>query len=50
MIETRAEPTGVEVVVADLSEGIPAEVAEREINGVLIQYRAPPVPYVTSSR
>ncbi|MEU6218498.1 aminomethyl-transferring glycine dehydrogenase [Streptomyces sp. NPDC047022] len=38
VIETRAEPTGVEVVVADLSEGIPADVAEREINGVLIQY------------
>ncbi|MFC9679800.1 aminomethyl-transferring glycine dehydrogenase [Streptomyces sp. NPDC056948] len=38
VIETRAEPTGVEVVVADLSDGIPAEVAEREINGVLIQY------------
>ncbi|WP_030418688.1 aminomethyl-transferring glycine dehydrogenase [Streptomyces sp. NRRL F-5065] len=38
VIRTRAEPTGVEVVVADLSEGIPAEVAEREINGVLIQY------------
>jgi glycine dehydrogenase len=38
VIQTRAEPTGVEVVVADLSEGIPAEVAEREINGVLIQY------------
>lgn len=38
VIQTRAEPTGVEVVVADLSEGIPAEVAERDINGVLIQY------------
>ncbi|MFF0587798.1 aminomethyl-transferring glycine dehydrogenase [Streptomyces sp. NPDC003781] len=38
VIQTRAEPTGVEVVVADLSEGIPAEIAEREINGVLIQY------------
>ncbi|MFF4491617.1 aminomethyl-transferring glycine dehydrogenase [Streptomyces sp. NPDC001544] len=38
VIRTRAEPSGVEVVVADLSEGIPAEVAEREINGVLIQY------------
>ena len=38
VIETRAEPTGVEVVVADLSEGIPAEIAEREINGVLVQY------------
>ncbi|MYS95231.1 MULTISPECIES: aminomethyl-transferring glycine dehydrogenase [Streptomyces] len=38
VIQTRAEPTGVEVVVADLGEGIPAEIAEREINGVLIQY------------
>src|SRR6478736_6809035 len=38
VIETRAEPTGAEVVVADLSEGIPAGIAEREINGVLIQY------------
>ncbi|MYU23027.1 aminomethyl-transferring glycine dehydrogenase [Streptomyces sp. SID8352] len=38
VIRTRAEPTGVEVVVADLSDGIPAEVAEREINGVLLQY------------
>ncbi|WP_416983777.1 aminomethyl-transferring glycine dehydrogenase [Streptomyces sp. T028] len=38
VIETRAEPTGVEVVVADLSEGIPAGIAEREINGVLLQY------------
>ncbi|GAQ58537.1 aminomethyl-transferring glycine dehydrogenase [Streptomyces acidiscabies] len=38
VIRTRAEPTGVEVVVADLSDGIPAEVAGREINGVLIQY------------
>ncbi|MFF8943761.1 aminomethyl-transferring glycine dehydrogenase [Streptomyces sp. NPDC014864] len=38
VIRTRAEPSGVEVVVADLSEGIPAGVAEREINGVLLQY------------
>ncbi|MFE7158830.1 aminomethyl-transferring glycine dehydrogenase [Streptomyces sp. NPDC057636] len=38
VIQTRAEPTGVEVVVADLSEGIPAEVAERGVVGVLIQY------------
>ncbi|MFJ1747059.1 aminomethyl-transferring glycine dehydrogenase [Streptomyces sp. NPDC088116] len=38
VIQTRAEPTGVEVVVADLSEGIPAEVAERGVFGVLIQY------------
>ncbi|MDO0928719.1 aminomethyl-transferring glycine dehydrogenase [Streptomyces sp. TG1A-8] len=38
VIRTRAEPTGVEVVVADLGDGIPAEIAEREINGVLLQY------------
>ncbi|MEU3188316.1 aminomethyl-transferring glycine dehydrogenase [Streptomyces sp. NPDC006923] len=38
VIRTRAEPTGVEVVVADLSEGIPAETAERGVFGVLIQY------------
>ncbi|MHC0432853.1 aminomethyl-transferring glycine dehydrogenase [Streptomyces sp. O3] len=38
VIETRAEPTGVEVVVADLSQGIPAEVAERGVFGVLLQY------------
>ncbi|MFF5370375.1 aminomethyl-transferring glycine dehydrogenase [Streptomyces sp. NPDC013187] len=38
VIRTRAEPTGVEVVVADLSGGVPAEIAEREINGVLLQY------------
>ncbi|MBB5122526.1 glycine dehydrogenase [Streptomyces eurocidicus] len=38
VIETRAEPTGVEVVVADLSEGIPEEIAERGVFGVLLQY------------
>ncbi|MET8475583.1 aminomethyl-transferring glycine dehydrogenase [Streptomyces sp. NPDC006422] len=38
VIQTRAEPTGVEIVVADLSEGIPAEVAERGVVGVLVQY------------
>ncbi|GGT95253.1 MULTISPECIES: aminomethyl-transferring glycine dehydrogenase [Streptomyces] len=38
VIETRAEPTGVEVVVADLSDGIPADVAERGVFGVLLQY------------
>ncbi|OMI34552.1 aminomethyl-transferring glycine dehydrogenase [Streptomyces sparsogenes] len=38
VIRTRAEPTGVEVVVTDLSEGIPAEVAERGVFGVLLQY------------
>ncbi|MEW2547736.1 aminomethyl-transferring glycine dehydrogenase [Streptomyces sp. NPDC047002] len=38
VIRTRAEPTGVEVVVADLGDGIPAEVAERGVFGVLLQY------------
>ncbi|MCX4524682.1 MULTISPECIES: aminomethyl-transferring glycine dehydrogenase [unclassified Streptomyces] len=38
VIETRAEPIGIEVVVADLSEGIPAEIAERGVYGVLVQY------------
>jgi glycine dehydrogenase len=38
VIETRAEPTGVEVATADLSEGIPAEIAERGVFGVLLQY------------
>ncbi|MFJ7159367.1 aminomethyl-transferring glycine dehydrogenase [Streptomyces sp. NPDC101118] len=38
VIETRAEPTGIEVLVADLSEGIPAEAVERGVYGVLIQY------------
>ncbi|PRH79896.1 glycine dehydrogenase (aminomethyl-transferring) [Streptomyces solincola] len=38
VIETRAEPTGVEVVVADLADGIPEEIAERGVFGVLLQY------------
>ncbi|MGW0564826.1 aminomethyl-transferring glycine dehydrogenase [Streptomyces sp. NPDC003016] len=38
VIRTRAEPTGVDVVVADLSGGIPAEVAGRGVFGVLLQY------------
>ncbi|MFE2944366.1 aminomethyl-transferring glycine dehydrogenase [Streptomyces sp. NPDC059255] len=38
VIRTRAEPTGVEVVVTDLGEGIPAEAAERGVFGVLLQY------------
>ncbi|MFI0780948.1 aminomethyl-transferring glycine dehydrogenase [Streptomyces sp. NPDC021212] len=38
VIETRAEPTGVEVVVADLTDGIPDELAERGVFGVLLQY------------
>ncbi|MEU1018490.1 aminomethyl-transferring glycine dehydrogenase [Streptomyces sp. NPDC005898] len=38
VIQTRAEPTGVEIVVTDLRTGIPAEVAERGVVGVLVQY------------
>ena len=38
VIQTRAEPAGVPVVVADLSEGLPADVAERGVVGVLVQY------------
>ncbi|MBF9073578.1 aminomethyl-transferring glycine dehydrogenase [Streptacidiphilus fuscans] len=38
VIETRTVPTGVETVVADLSQGIPAEIAERGVFGVLLQY------------
>ncbi|MGW6459258.1 aminomethyl-transferring glycine dehydrogenase [Streptomyces sp. NPDC055078] len=38
VIRTRAEPAGVEVVTADLSDGIPAGVAERGVFGVLVQY------------
>ncbi|MFD5899435.1 aminomethyl-transferring glycine dehydrogenase [Streptomyces sp. NPDC060366] len=38
VIRTRAEPAGVDVVVADLADGIPAEAAERGVFGVLVQY------------
>ncbi|TDC25624.1 glycine dehydrogenase (aminomethyl-transferring) [Streptomyces sp. 8K308] len=38
VVRTRAEPTGVEVVVADLDAGVPAELAERGVFGVLLQY------------
>ncbi|GHH88225.1 glycine dehydrogenase (decarboxylating) [Streptomyces sulfonofaciens] len=38
VIRTRAEPAGVQVVVADLTAGIPAEAAERGVVGVLVQY------------
>src|SRR5690606_37035221 len=38
VIETRAEPTGGEVVVAGLSDGIPAGLAARGSNGGLMQY------------
>ncbi|WP_062215974.1 aminomethyl-transferring glycine dehydrogenase [Streptomyces sp. NBRC 109706] len=38
VVRTRAEPTGVEVLVTDLGEGIPAAAAERGVFGVLLQY------------
>ena len=38
VIRTRAVPQGIETVVADLSAGIPAELAERGVFGVLLQY------------
>ncbi|NIF15388.1 glycine dehydrogenase (aminomethyl-transferring), partial [Burkholderia sp. Ax-1735] len=38
VLRTRAEPAGVEVVVADLSTGVPAEAVERGVFGVLLQY------------
>jgi glycine dehydrogenase len=38
VLRTRAEPTGVEVVTADLSDGIPAEIAGRGVFGLLLQY------------
>ncbi len=38
VIETRAVSQGVEVVTADLSEGLPEGIAERGVVGVLVQY------------
>ncbi|MBU7600127.1 aminomethyl-transferring glycine dehydrogenase [Streptomyces sp. P38-E01] len=38
VLRTRAEPTGVEVVVADLTDGVPGEIAERGVFGLLLQY------------
>ncbi|MFD7512967.1 glycine dehydrogenase, partial [Streptomyces sp. NPDC059853] len=38
VLRTRAEPTGVEVLVTDLSAGIPQEAADRGVFGVLLQY------------
>ncbi|WP_326809258.1 aminomethyl-transferring glycine dehydrogenase [Streptomyces sp. NBC_01186] len=38
VLRTRAEPTGVEIIVADLGDGIPQEVVERGVFGVLLQY------------
>jgi len=38
VICTRAAPLGIEVVVADLSAGLPAELSGRDVFGVLLQY------------
>ncbi|MGP3967733.1 aminomethyl-transferring glycine dehydrogenase [Streptomyces sp. 6N223] len=38
VIRTRAEPLGIDVVVAGLGEGIPDAVAERGVFGMLLQY------------
>jgi glycine dehydrogenase len=38
VIGTRAAPLGIEVVVADLSTGLPAELSDRDVFGVLLQY------------
>ncbi|MFI6350997.1 aminomethyl-transferring glycine dehydrogenase [Streptomyces sp. NPDC050560] len=38
VLRTRAEPSGVEIVVADLADGVPDAVAERGVTGVLLQY------------
>ncbi|GGO84519.1 aminomethyl-transferring glycine dehydrogenase [Wenjunlia tyrosinilytica] len=38
VVRTRAEPQGIEVLVADLSDGLPEGLAERGLFGVLLQY------------
>ncbi|MDF9715301.1 aminomethyl-transferring glycine dehydrogenase [Nocardioides sp. ChNu-153] len=38
VVRTRAEAMGIEVVVADLTDGLPASVAETGSCGVLVQY------------
>ncbi|GAB2624156.1 aminomethyl-transferring glycine dehydrogenase [Streptomyces capparidis] len=38
VVRTRAEPQGIEVLVADLSDGLPDGLAERGLFGVLLQY------------
>jgi glycine dehydrogenase len=38
VVRTRAEAMGIEVVVADLAEGLPAAVLESGLCGVLVQY------------
>ncbi|WP_404816312.1 aminomethyl-transferring glycine dehydrogenase [Streptomyces thermolineatus] len=38
VVRTRAEPQGIDVLVADLSEGLPAGLEDRGVFGVLLQY------------
>jgi glycine dehydrogenase len=38
VLRTRAEPVGVEVVVADLTRGLPEDAVARGVFGVLLQY------------
>lgn len=38
VVRTRAEAMGIEVVVADLTDGLPASVADSGLSGVLVQY------------
>ena len=38
VVRTRAAGMGIEVVVADLTDGLPPELAEGELCGVLVQY------------
>ncbi|NYI05116.1 aminomethyl-transferring glycine dehydrogenase [Allostreptomyces psammosilenae] len=38
VVRTRAEPVGIDVVVADLADGLPEDLADRGVFGVLLQY------------
>ena len=38
VVRTRAEAMGIEVVVADLTEGLPTTLADGALSGVLVQY------------
>lgn len=38
VVRTRAEGIGIEILVADLTDGLPTELAQGDVSGVLIQY------------
>ncbi len=38
VVRTRADAMGIEVVVADLAEGLPRDLADGDVSGVLVQY------------